>query len=228
MIARPGPLTTPAATHQPRDWALWRRWTLATTLGETAGFCAPAVAGALAATAGLQTGATIAVMLAAGAVEGYVLGAAQAWALRAAVPTLRARAFASATAAAAVLAYAIGLAPSTLGDRMRDVPSALAVPAAALGGLVLLASIGTAQWLVLRRAGHDVPWWIAATAAGWLAGLTVFMAVVTPLWQPGQPALLTIAIGILGGVLMAATVAATTGFAALRLANRRFQRGLAS
>jgi hypothetical protein len=78
---------------------------------------------------------------------------------------------------------------------MRDVPPALAVPAAALGGLVLLASIGTAQWLVLRRAGHDVAWWIATTAAGWLAGLTVFMVVVTPLWQPGQPALLTVAIG---------------------------------
>ena len=32
------------ATRERRDWKLWRRWTSATTLGETAGFCAPAVA----------------------------------------------------------------------------------------------------------------------------------------------------------------------------------------
>jgi hypothetical protein len=211
-------LTAPVATREPRDWALWRRWTLAVTLGESAGFCAPAVAGGLAAVAGWPTGASLAAILAAGAVEGYVLGAAQAWALRTAVPTLQARAFAAVTGAAAVLAYAIALTPSTLGERIHDVPLAVAVPAAAIGGLGLLASIGTAQWLVLRRAGCNVPWWIASTAAGWLAGLTVFMAVATPLWQPGQPASLVVVIGVLAGVLMAATVAATTGFAAVRLA----------
>lgn len=211
--------TQPTVAARTRhDWALWRRWTLATTLGEAAGFCAPALAGGLAATAGLSNGATAATLLAAGAVEGYALGAAQAWALRTVVPNLPGRAFTRATAAAAVFAYAIGLTPSTLGDRIRDVPLAVAVPAAALGGLALLASIGAAQWLVLRRAGHDVPWWIATTAGGWLAGLTVFMVVAPPLWQPDQPAPLVIAIGVLAGVLMAATVAATTGFAALRLA----------
>jgi hypothetical protein len=207
-----------AATRERRDWPLWRRWTLATTLGEAAGFCAPALAGGLAATAGLPPLTTAAALLAAGAVEGYALGAAQSWALRTAVPNLPSRAFAAATAAAAVLAYAIGLAPSTLGERIQDLPLAVTVPAAAIGVLALLASIGTAQWLVLRRAGHDVPWWIATTAGGWLAGLTVFMAVATPLWRPGQPALLVITIGVLAGLLMAATVAATTGFAALRLA----------
>jgi hypothetical protein len=43
-----------------RDWALWRRWTVATTHDEAAGFCAPAVAGGLAATASRPTGATAA------------------------------------------------------------------------------------------------------------------------------------------------------------------------
>jgi hypothetical protein len=210
----------PAATRERTDWPLWRRWTLATTLGETAGFCAPAVAGGLAATAGWSTAATVVALLLAGAVEGYALGAAQAWALRTAVSALSGRAFAAATAAAAVLAYAIALAPSTLGDAIRELPLVVTVPAAATGGLALLASIGTAQWLVLRRAGLDVPWWIATTAGGWLAGLTVFMAVVTPLWQPGQPVPVVVAIGVFAGVLMAATVAATTGLAVLRLARR--------
>jgi hypothetical protein len=36
---------------------------------------------------------------------------------------------------------------------------------------------------VLRHTGYDVPWWIAATAGGWLAGLTAFMAVAAPLWR---------------------------------------------
>jgi hypothetical protein len=219
---RPAPVppaaVPPVATRQRRDWALWRRWTLATTLGEAAGFCVPAIAGGLAAAAGLPAGVAGAALLAAGAAEGYVLGAAQAWALRTAVPNLPGRAFATATAAAAVLAYVIGLVPSTLAERIRDLPPSVVVPAAVLGGLALLASIGTAQWLVLRRAGHDVPWWIATTAGGWLAGLTVFMAVATPLWRLGQPAPLVIAIGVFAGALMAVTVAATTGFAALRLA----------
>jgi hypothetical protein len=210
-----------AVQREGHDWALWRRWTAATTVGEAVGFCAPALAGGLAATTDLTPVATGAVLLLAGAVEGYALGATQAWALRSAVPNLPGRRFATATAVAAAAAYAIGLAPSTVGDAIRRVPPAVAVPAAAIGGLALLATIGTAQWLVLRRAGYDVPWWIATTAGGWLAGLTVFMAVATPLWRPGQPMVLIVAIGVFAGVLMAATVAATTGFAALRLARHR-------
>lgn len=207
-----------------RDWALWRRWTVATTVGEAVGFCAPAVAGGLAAATDLPTGPTVTVLLLAGAVEGFLLGTAQAWALRRALPALPGRIFAAATAVAAVLAYAIGLLPSSIGQ---SVPLAVAVPAAVVGGLALLATIGTAQWLVLRRAGYDVQWWILTTAGGWLAGLTVFMVVATPLWQPGQPVALIAAIGVFAGVLMAATVAAVTGFAALRLASRGHQARVA-
>jgi hypothetical protein len=227
-MGRPVAPPAPEQTHRRRDRALWRRWTVATTLGEAGGFCAPAIAGGLAATAGLAPVPAGAALVLAGAAEGYALGAAQAWALRTAVPNLPGRRFAAATAAAAVFAYAIGLAPSTLGERIRELPLGIAVPAAVLGGLALLSSIGTAQWLVLRRAGYDVPWWIATTAGGWLAGLTVFMAVATPLWRPGQPAPLVVGIGVLAGVLMAATVAATTGLAAVRLANVAVRRHLRS
>jgi LPS O-antigen subunit length determinant protein (WzzB/FepE family) len=41
--------------------------------------------------------------------------------------------------------------------------------------------------------------------------------VSTPLWQPGQSAALVVAIGLLGGLLVAATVAALTDLALLRL-----------
>ena len=51
----------------------------------------------------------------------------------------------------------------------------------------------------------------------WTAGLAVFMLTATPLWQPGQPWWLIAAIGVGCGGLMALTVAAFTGIAAVRL-----------
>ena len=84
---------------------------------------------------------------------------------------------------------------------------------AAILAVPLLLSIGTAQWLVLR--GH-VPWalsWLGITAAAWLAGLAVFLAFATPLWWTGQTLALTVLIGLMGGALMATTVAAVTGLA---------------
>lgn len=45
----------------------------------------------------------------------------------------------------------------------------------------------------------------------------VFTAVTSPLWQEGQPVALIAAIGILGGAVMAATVAAVTGLVLVRL-----------
>lgn len=159
-------------------------------------------------------------LLTAGAVEGLALGIAQGWALRPALPRLSLRAFALATGAAAVLAYAIGMLPSTLDDRLGSLPPAVLAVAATMGGLLLLASIGTAQWLVLRRHGYGWPWWVASTAGAWLAALLVFVAVSTPLWQPGQPIVLTVGIGLLGATAMAVTAAVLTGFAAVRLTRR--------
>ena len=51
----------------------------------------------------------------------------------------------------------------------------------------------------------------------WAVGLLVFTAITTPLWAPGQPAALMAAIGVLGGLAMAGTVAALTGWALVRL-----------
>jgi hypothetical protein len=54
---------------------------------------------------------------------------------------------------------------------------------------------------------------------GWVTAgeLLVFTAVATPLWQPGQPAAEIAVIGMLGGLLMAVTVAAITGWSMGRL-----------
>src|SRR3954447_15721307 len=104
-----------------------------------------------------------------------------------------------------------------LGARLSALPVAVLIAGGAVGGACLLATIGTAQWLVLRTVRPRSAWWIATTAGAWAAGLLAFAAVATPLWQPGQVLPLVIAIGVLGGLVMAATVAGLTGAAAVRL-----------
>jgi hypothetical protein len=200
--------------------SLWRRWTAVVAAGEFVGFVAPATVGAVTATAGADPVVTYLSMAAAGAVEGACLGAAQAWALRRHLPHLAAAPFILGTAAAAVFAYLVAMLPSTLGDRWAAVPVPLMMVAVAIGSVAGLASIGTAQWLVLRRTAPGTGWWVVTTAGAWLAGLAAFLLVATPLWQPGQPIALIIAIGVLAGAVMAVTVAALTGLAAVRLVRR--------
>jgi hypothetical protein len=74
--------------------------------------------------------------------------------------------------------------------------------------------------LELRRHLARAEWWVAATAAAWCVGLLAFAVVTTPLWQPGQSTILVIAIGALGGLAMAATMAGITGWALTRLLGR--------
>lgn len=200
---------------------LWRAWVVSVTLGELAGFAVPAVLGAL--TAERPEAVMLAALLGAGAVEGAVLGWAQARVLRRVLPALATGRYVAATAGAAVLAYLVGLGPALLGDRLAALPTGLLVAAAVVGGAVLLASIGTAQWLVLRRVLPGSVMWIPATAVAWAAGLLAFAAVTTPLWQPGQPVALAAAIGVLGGLVMGLVVAVGTGFALARLLSPRAQ-----
>jgi hypothetical protein len=207
---RPAPL---------RGRPLFRSWLGVVTAAELAGFAVPAVAGAL--TADRPAVVMLPALLAAGAVEGALLGGGQALVLRRALPGLPVRRWVGLTAAAAVLAYLLGLAPSMSADVWSGWPPALAIALAVPLGVALLLSIGTAQWIVLRRLVPRAGRWIIATAVGWLSGLAVFMAVTMPLWQPGQPIAVTVAIGLAGGALMAATMAGITGWALLRLLSTR-------
>jgi hypothetical protein len=188
-------------------------------MAESVGFAVPALVGAALAEARTATLATG--LIAAGFVEGGLLGAGQATVLHRVLPRLSVPVFVVATAGAAALAYAIGVIPMLVGGSHL---SSLGWPALlALGiplGGVLLASIGTAQWLLLRRLLPAAKLWILASAAAWLLGLLAFASVSTPLWRPGQPVVIVAAVGILGGVVMAAVVAAVTGAAVLRLVSQ--------
>ncbi|MEO6083827.1 MAG: hypothetical protein ABIQ18_12070 [Umezawaea sp.] len=202
-----------------RGTALMRVWLPSVTLAEFLGFAVPAGVGAI--TADSPIVLAVPVLLAAGAVEGAALGWGQSSVLRRALPELSRSRWVAATSAAAVLAYLAGLAPSTWGAVMTTWPPVPMILAAGVLGCVLLGSIGTAQWLVLRHHLPRAGSWIATTAAAWLLGLAVFLGFATPLWQPGQPLPLIVLIGIAGGLLMAATTTAVTGYALRRLLPQR-------
>lgn len=210
-------LTLDGPAPVPRLGAAWRRWFAWTTAGEVAGFTAPAVLGAVSASWSALPG--LLVMVAAGVVEGAVLGWAQSRALVRVLPRLRARRFVAGTAAGAAIAYAVGMAPSRLAGTV-DPPVAVLVVGGTVGALVLLASIGIGQWWELRHCLPHSGSWVLTTAGAWAVGLAAFMAVAMPLWHEGQSVAQVAVVGLLGALVMAATVAALTGLALIRLLAR--------
>lgn len=99
--------------------------------------------------------------------------------------------------------------------------AAARLAAGGLGATALLISIGLGQWFELRKHVAGAWRWIAGSAAAWAAGLGVFLAVATPLWQPGQEWWLATVIGMAAAMLMAASMALVTGVVMLRfLLNR--------
>jgi hypothetical protein len=214
------PDSTPLLRGRDLAWA----WFRTVTAAEFAGFAVPATVAVL--TGHAAAPVAVAAVLGAGAAEGAILGWGQATVLRRAIPTIPTRRWIAATSIAATIAYAIGLAPSTFSATIRTWPPVLAAASGLVAGSALLATIGTAQWLVLRHHVGHTRRWILTTALAWLAGLGVFLAFAMPLWQPGQPAALIIGIGVAGGLLMAATTALLTGAALRRLLGRADPRPL--
>jgi hypothetical protein len=192
------------------DRLSWFRWV---TAGEFVGFAAPAVAGAMS--------GSVAVLVLAGVVEGAVLGWAQARVLTRALPALPALQWIATTAAAAGFAWTVAMTATANGERLASLPAAVVIPVAAVMGMAVLLSIGVAQWLVLRYHVENAHRWIWATGLAWGVALLVFVVVTTPLWQPGQGLALRVLIGVLGGLLMAATMAVITGAALVRLIEER-------
>lgn len=201
------------------DWGLWLRWVVATAMGEFVGFAVPAAVGAAAAWAiGRMGGSFIAlamlnimVMVLAGVVEGGVLGFAQWLVLRRYIQDMARREWVVATALAAGVAWAIGMLPSTLAETA-TVNSMVLVGGAVLLGAVLVASIGFAQWLVLRRYIEKAGWWVLANAVAWPLGVAVpFIGLA--MVPEGAPVVVWVVVGVVSGFLMGAVVGAITGIA---------------
>jgi hypothetical protein len=202
------------AADSPRRATFLVRWVAWVSAGESLGFLAPAVAQS--ASVAFWPAAGFPLLVLAGLVEGAVLGWFQGRILESRLPAVSVRRWVLLTAAAAAVAWTVGLL-SFSSESWQGWPAAVQIVTGIGAAMVLLVSIGLAQWFELRRHVPRAWRWIAGSAAAWAVGLGVFMAVATPLWQPGQDLWLTAAIGIGAAVLMAVAMAAVTGLVLVRL-----------
>lgn len=224
--------TTPFVQAEPLPVArggLWARWVLANGLAEMVGL---GISGAFfvylvlnEARWGVLPAALIAIVIST-LVEGTAVGLAQWLVLRRPLPRLRLGAWWAGTAAGALVAWTLGMLPSTLMGMAQA--SGAPVDAAAMPGqaLTLLLAVGLGavagpllglgQWWVLRRHVERAWWWIPAQALGWAAGMPLVFQMVD--WiAPGAFTLVdaSIAAGML--FLTGALVGALHGLILLRL-----------
>lgn len=182
----------PAWNHRvpARFWRndFWLRWVLANALGELAGLGTVATvgffmfqrAGEPANIAQALAFAVAFILL--GAFEGVVIGLAQRHVLRTLLPAVRG--WVLATVVGAMVAWAVGMVPSTVASLLQQGATTTSVPSEPPLLLVLLLAAGLGavagptlaafQWLRLSRAVPGRAWlWLPANAAAWALGMPV-------------------------------------------------------
>ncbi|HJV12960.1 MAG TPA: hypothetical protein VJ625_03630 [Propionibacteriaceae bacterium] len=192
--------------YPPGTDAFIRRWVACTVVGEAAGFT---VAAAIAATQDLSHAPEVAFLLLVGALEGALLGKAQSMTMtRLQLPAPITRLWPLATSVAALVAWSIGLIPASL-ERI-SWSSWTAWILAAVLVLVLLASIPTAQFMLLRTTVPTAGRWVRFNIVAWMLGLS-WTFVPPALVRPETPVISEVGVYFIAGVLMASTVALITG-----------------
>jgi uncharacterized membrane protein len=202
------------------DFAFWRRWVAANSIGETIGLGTTFLVGfGIIAKFGESSGwisvllfAGVAVLL--GMFEGFVVGAAQGSVIAQRLADFKIRSWVMATMIGALLAWTLGMLPSTLTNLAASAASSappmempdwivylLAMPLGAVAGLIL----ASAQWVVLRHWVTRASWWLPANALAWLVGMPIIF-VGTSVIQPDMSAfqaaaLMLIAIAVTGAVI---------------------------
>lgn len=199
------------------NFSFWQKWVIANALGELIGLGAVFIVGyfyfnSLGEPQGVSALAGLAVLVVLLAVyEGAVVGLAQWRVLRIALPELPGRSWILATVVGAVIAWVLGMIPSTLfpgnGEPVEAVePPMLAVlGVAAAMGLVLGSILAIAQWWVLRKHVTKALTWLGANSLAWAVAMPlIFWMVGATIGEHQTPAavvLLVIGIGIAGGVV---------------------------
>jgi hypothetical protein len=225
-------IPAPEQVRSPRDAGLrrlWRRWVLANAWAELVGLGASGAVAALTVSrspdslAGVVAGAALVVAVA-GVTEGGVVGWAQHRVLRTARPQLRLRRWVGATILGAVVAWGLGMLPSTLLD-MSDAAGGTTPAEPGLGiqlglaavlGLVAGSILGAPQARVLRDHAPRAWRWIPANAVAWAAGMPLVFLVaggVPEGWT--LPAILGVVAATL--LLVGAVVGAIHGWVLVRL-----------
>ena len=203
----------------------FRRWVLACGAAEFLGIGAAGVVAGLTLywigepTTIAEKIGVLAAMVAAGSVEGWLVGAFQAGVLVEKIPNLSRAAWIRATMLVAAAGWFLGMLPSTLlsGSQVSDPqpvqvePSLWVVALAAVGmGLVLGAIFGWAQQRVLRRYVSGSSRWIVANSLAWGAGL--WWVYLGASWPDGSEPIWQIMLSaVVSGVLMGLTVGVVTG-----------------
>jgi hypothetical protein len=189
--------------------SLRRHWTVALVVGELAGFVPPAVTGATLAALDASDALLVCGLTVAGALEGLVIGTAQAWVLGRHAPVVDGRRWVVATATAAAFAWFVGMGGGALMGS-DAVPPALALVFLVPAWCAALLAMGYGQWLVLRTVVPRSTSWIWVTAGAWLLGVMIPVVVLSaapngwPLWAHAV-------LGVFAAVAMGATVGILTG-----------------
>jgi hypothetical protein len=146
-----------------------------------------------------------------------VLGYGEARVLRPVLPAFAVARWTAATAAAAAGAWAAGFTPPAI--HHLGAPAWAVVMAAVLAAVVVLLSLGGAQWTVLRHHLPNARWWVPANVVAWVAGLPptfIFPALV----PNGAPAWAFALAFLAAGGAMAGIVAAVLGRALVAMLER--------
>lgn len=178
-------------------------------LGELIGFVPPAVVGVVLAGFGVVDSVLVLGLTLAGLGEGAVLGWAQSRVLRDEAPSVDGFDWTIATALAAAFAWFVGMVGGALLGA-DDPPGTLVVGALVPLGCLAVASIGWAQWIVLRRAVQRSAIWIPVNAGAWLLGVAIpvtALSVVPASWSGAAH----VTVAIAAAVAMGAVVGAITG-----------------
>lgn len=188
---------------------LWFSWTLATTVGELIGFAIPTIVALTAVALKINDIVILPLMVVAGMGEGACFSFAQWLVLKRYIKNIE-KQWILYTAIAAGIAWAIGMLPSTIGERSLYLPKPLLAVIGLAIAAVFLLSIGYAQWLVLRKHVHKAGWWITANAIAWPLGVAMTFVPIS-LVPDNSPMMLWVMAGIVGGIMMGVTVGAITG-----------------
>jgi len=191
------------------DNKFWLQWIVANSLAELAGLGTVALAGyGIVLWFGEPTGsgavlfAMVFVIL--GAFEGLVVGLAQSRVLKQRVAALRG--WVRATVVGAVVAWVLGMLPSTIMSLATPAEATQQAPAisdamqlllAAMMGLVAGPVLAFFQWLTLRRyvLQHSI-WWLPANAAAWALGMPVIFIGVDFATASSSPIAIVTGVGL--------------------------------
>lgn len=197
-----------------------QRWVVAVTTGETTGLMISAAVGGVLALAAAPGFIVYPLMIGAGACEGALLGVGQSIGFGSSV--VRRSSWVMATAGGAAVAWSIAMLPSTIVGF--DPGSSLSLPWILVGAVLLLVSIPTLQWLVLRRLIRHALCWIPVNAFAWAAGILWTLA-PSPFIDEKTAFPVVLGAYLIAGMLMALTVASVTGFAARHVVESAHRAG---